>query len=230
MKWQPWTCGNCIEDAQREIRATQLASCENVAAQMARIGKLRRVRTPNGKHPRVVNLFQHPRKPTERPPRYAEAFLIEYDGGSPEPSYLGLALSQDGSTVYDVGLPVGGVAKDRFGPKRNLTGFIIKNEINLELLSEAAARPTHDSWFEYAARSFLRTARHIGVKPDFSLVLEPEQLAIEADQARDGESEIHSVEVDNDPDAEVQLQPTPIRQPTPPVSPPLPLPHPEMDW
>lgn len=220
-RWEPWTCGNCIEDGQREIRAAQLANCENVAQQMGARTKLRKARTPNGKHPRLVNLFQHPRKPTERPPRFAEALLIEYDGGAPEPSYKGLALSPDGSTVYDVGLPVSGVAKDRFGPKRNLTGFIVNNVINVELLTEAALRSTKDPWFEYAARSFLRAARHIGITPDFSLVF---------DQAAGSTSEpaIHSIEIERDADATVQLQPPVIvAQLDPPLTPPLPLPHPQ---
>ncbi len=269
-KWEPWTCGNCIEDGQREIRADQLARCENVTKQMTAMPKLRKVKTPNGKHPTVVNLFQHPRKPTERPPRYAEAFLIEYDGGSEAPTYEGLALSLDGTTVYKVGLPVTGVPKDRFGPKRNLTGFIVKNEVNVELLTEAATRSTSDSWFEYSARSFLRAARHIGVTPDFSLVFPTAEEALaaleeadslDADSAIDeierddsdevvlngvahhgvehngevldihtGEiREIHSVEVERDTDAEVQLQaPVMLRQLDPPLSPPLPLPHPTM--
>ncbi len=220
-RWEPWTCGNCIEDSQRDIRALQLERCENVAAQMGAIRRLRRVRTPNGKHPRLVNLFGHPRRPTERPPRYAEAYLIEYDAGPPEPTYEGLALSRDGSTVYDVGLPVSGVAKDRFGPKRNLSGFIVKNEINVELLAEAASRSTKDAWFEYAARSFLRAARHIGVKPDFSLVVEHAPV--------DADVEIHSVEVEHDTEATVQLQqPLILHQLDPPLSPPLPLPHAQM--
>ncbi len=220
-KWEAWTCGNCIEDGQREIRANQLLRCENVVAQIGAIPKLRSVRTPNGKHPRVVNLFQHPRKATDRPPRYAEAFLIEYDGGPPDPSFEGLALSLDGSTVYDVGLPVSGVSKDRFGPKRSLDGFIVKNEITLELLAEASARSTTDPWFEYAARSFLRAARHIGVKPDFTRAVEEVPVEVEP--------EIHSIEIEHDTEATVQLQLLPGRQTiAPPLTPALPLPHPQI--
>lgn len=286
-RWEAWTCGNCIEDSQREMRALQLARCENVSLQMQRTRKLGNVRTPNGKRPPLVNLFQHPRKPTERPPRYATAYLIEYDGGPPDPRFEGLALSQDGSTVYNVGLPVTGVPKDRFGPKRNLSGYIVKNVIDVELLDEASGRATNDSWFEFAARSFLRVAHHIGIKPDFSIVFDapdpdpsPDELSDElGDQLSDelGDElsdtpdpeadvdgvadpeltrlmdstaraapdadhapedavhapgstvldEIQSVEVEHDRSATVQLQPAAAsRQPDPPLSPPLPLPHP----
>ncbi|MEO6122384.1 MAG: DUF2510 domain-containing protein [Ilumatobacteraceae bacterium] len=313
-RWEAWTCGNCIEDGQREIRALQLARCENVSLQMQRLPKLRNVRTPNGKRPPRVSLFQHPRKPTERPPRYATAYLIEYDGGPPDPRFEGLALSQDGSTVYNVGLPVTGVPKDRFGPKRNVSGYIVKNVIDVELLDEASARSTKDPWFEYAARSFLRVAHHIGIKPDFSIVFEVPALAPPPDDRRDDNDqfeggperddarlddddriaaefdddadqpsedagsdtpvdvdspretahvasaddsaadsdddsdddsdadsdadtgdppmpnvldEIQSVEVEHDPSATVQLQSAMVsRQPDPPLSPPLPLPHP----
>jgi len=269
-RWEPWTCGNCIEDNQREIRALQLARCENVSLQMQRIPKLKNVRTPNGKRPPLVNLFQHPRKATERPPRYAEAFLVEYDGGPPNPRYEGLALSKDGSTVYNVGLPVTGVPKDRIGPKRNLAGYIVKNVIDVELLDEASGRSTKDPWFEFAARSFLRVAHHIGIKPDFSIVfdapLEPVTDDDDHDDDHDDESvdpgesadpdesvdlsesvdldlqpdgvvsdsvigviadDVQSIEVEHDPTATVQMQPTmATRQPDPPLSPPLPLPHP----
>ena len=224
-KWDAWTCGNCIEDGQREIRASQLAKCENVSLQMQAIPKLRNVRTPNGKHPPVVNLFQTPRKPTERPPRYAEAFLIEYDGGPPDPRFEGLALSLDGSTVFNVGLPVTGVGKDRFGPKRSLAGYIVKNVIDVELLTEASERSTKDPWFEYAARSFLRVAHHIGIKPDFSLVFQPAALPAPVDAPADL-GNVASVEVERDPAATVQLQPSTTRHLDPPLTPPLPLPHP----
>ncbi len=223
-RWEAWTCGNCIEDTQLSIRAEQLAKCLSAAGMMASIPKLKNIKLPNGKHPRLVNLFPHPRKNTERPPRHAEAFLIEYDGGSPNPTYRGFALSRDGSTVYNIGRPVTGVAKSRFGPKRDLSGFIVKSEINVELLTDAAARPTRDQWFEYAARSFLRVARHVGVTPQlisaYQLAAAPSLTETSSDM-----SSATSVEVDHDQDAPVQLQPARL-QLEPPLTMPLPLPHP----
>ncbi|HRE01486.1 MAG TPA: DUF2510 domain-containing protein, partial [Ilumatobacteraceae bacterium] len=193
-RWEPWTCGNCIEDAQREIRALQLARCDNVMMQMVRIPHLNRVKTPNGRRPPVISLFQHPRSPTERPPRYAQAYLVEYDGGPPNPTFEGLALSIDGSTVFNIGLPVAGVARQRFGPKRTITGYIVKNVIDIDRLSDAAAQPTTESWFEFAARSYLRCAHHIGIKPDFSLVFDPAPLPeLEPASAAIADAEPHTV-------------------------------------
>jgi len=163
--WEAWTCGSCIEKGQRYLRQQQLERCESVTEALIAIGKMRRARTTTGLKPRQVNVFERARVPGDRPVRHARAYLIMYDGGSEDSTYQGLAISADGRTVYDIGVPTGGVRKDRFGPKRSVPGYLMRSEITLEALREAAARPTNQTWFEYAARSYLKAARRLGVTP-----------------------------------------------------------------
>ena len=165
LRWEAWTCVHCLEDDQRAARARQLARCENVAAQIATIPKMARVRTITGLRPRLVNLFQRSDIAGMRPARHARAYLIEYDGGEPDSTYLGLAISATGETVFDVGAKVRGVPTARLGPKRSIQGYLIRKEITVEALREASARSTRDSWFEFASRAYLRAGRRLGIKP-----------------------------------------------------------------
>jgi len=165
LRWEAWTCVHCLEDDQRAARARQLARCENVAAQIATIPKMAGVRTITGLRPRLVNLFQRSDIAGMRPARHARAYLIEYDGGEPDSTYLGLAISATGETVFDVGAKVRGVPTARLGPKRSIQGYLIRKEITVEALREASARSTRDSWFEFASRAYLRAGRRLGIKP-----------------------------------------------------------------
>lgn len=165
LRWEAWTCVHCLEDDQRAARARQLARCENVAAQIATIPKMSRVRTITGLRPRLVNLFQRSDIAGMRPARHARAYLIEYDGGEPDSTYLGLAISAGGETVFDVGAKVRGVPTARLGPKVTIQGYLIRKEITTEALREASARSTRDSWFEFASRAYLRAGKRLGIKP-----------------------------------------------------------------
>jgi len=165
LRWEAWTCVHCLEDDQRAARARQLARCENVAAQIATIPKMSRVRTITGLRPRLVNLFQRSDIAGTRPARHARAYLIEYDGGEPDSTYLGLAISATGETVFDVGAKVRGVPTARLGPKITIQGYLIRKEITVEALREASARSTRDSWFEFASRAYLRAGKRLGIKP-----------------------------------------------------------------
>ena len=169
LRWEAWTCVHCLEDDQRAARARQLARCENVAAQIAMIPKMSRVRTITGLRPRLVNLFQRSDIAGMRPARHARAYLIEYDGGEPDSTYLGLAISATGETVFDVGAKVRGVPSARIGPKVTIQGYLIRKEITLDALREASARSTKDSWFEFASRAYLRAGKRLGIK-----VMDPE--------------------------------------------------------
>jgi len=164
LRWEAWTCVHCLEDDQRAARARQLARCENVAAQIAMIPKMSRVRTITGLRPRLVNLFQRSDIAGMRPARHARAYLIEYDGGEPDSTYLGLAISATGETVFDVGAKVRGVPSARIGPKVTIQGYLIRKEITLDALREASARSTKDSWFEFASRAYLRAGKRLGIK------------------------------------------------------------------
>jgi hypothetical protein len=164
-RWDAWTCGGCIELGRRELRAEQLARCESVAPHLAALGTMRRVRTYTGLRPRKVSLFE--RVPgVNRPPRAAQAYLIEYDAGEENSTYQGLAISADGNTVYDVGVPMLGVKSAHAGPKRRRSGYHLRRAISIEALREAAAAPTEQTWFEYASRAYLRAAKRLMIEPD----------------------------------------------------------------
>jgi Protein of unknown function (DUF2510) len=165
LRWEAWTCVHCLEDDQRAARARQLARCEDVAAQIATIRKMKRVRTITGLKPPMVNLFQRSDIAGMRPARHARAYLIEFDGGEPNSTNVGLAISATGETVFDVGAKVGGVPKARIGPKATIRGYLIRKEITVEALREASARPTRDSWFEFASRAYLRAGKRLGIAP-----------------------------------------------------------------
>jgi Protein of unknown function (DUF2510) len=171
--WEAWTCGNCIEQGQRYLREQQLERCESVAPQLAALGRVGRIRTTTGLKPRPVNVLQRSRTPGGRPVRRARAYLIMYDGGAEDSTYQGLAISGDATTVFDIGVPTGGVRKDRIGPKHTVPGYLLRTEITLESLREAAERPTTSTWFEYAARAYLKAAKRLGVTP-MAVDLEPE--------------------------------------------------------
>jgi hypothetical protein len=171
--WPAWTCLSCIARAQRLLRSTQLQRCEDVALQLVLSPPLHRRRTVTGHRPRLVNLFPRVSGPDERAVRHATAYLIQYDGDGQDATYQGLAVSPDRTTVYDVGIPYVGVASDRIGPKRTLAGYLVIEEISIQRLREAAARPTNEPWFEVAARVFLRAGARLGIAP-----FEPQQLAL----------------------------------------------------
>lgn len=173
-RWEAWTCGGCIEQGRRELRAEQLARCESAAPQLAALGKMRSVRTYTGLRPRRVNLFERT-SGVRRPPRSAQAYLIEYDSGEEDSTYQGLAISADGVTVYDVGVPMVGVASARFGPKRSRSGYHLRKTITIEALRDAAAGPTEQPWFEYAARAYLRAAKRLMIEPEHAA---PPPLAV----------------------------------------------------
>jgi hypothetical protein len=183
--WEAWTCHHCVSDTQRMLRAEQLVRCEDVAIQIALHIKLDKIRTITGHKPRVVNLFHRTADADLRPGRHAEAFLIQYDGGDEGATYTGLAISPDGRTVYDVGIPTVGVRRDRVGPKRTIPGYLITEEITLERLRLGAARSTRETWFEFAARVYLRAGARIGIAPlDHAAILEAEAAAaLAAEQA-----------------------------------------------
>ena len=164
-RWEAWTCGGCIELGRRELRVEQLARCESVAPQLAGLGAMRRVRTYTGLRPRKVHLFD--RVPgVSRPPRAAQAYLIEYDAGEENSTYQGLAISADGTTVYDVGVPMLGVKSAHAGPKRRRSGYHLRRAVSIEALRAAAAAPTEQTWFEYASRAYLRAAKRLMIEPD----------------------------------------------------------------
>ena len=164
-RWDAWTCGGCIELGRRELRAEQLARCESVAPHLAALGTMRRVRTYTGLRPRKVHLFE--RVPgVNRPPRAAQAYLIEYDAGEENSTYQGLAISADGNTVYDVGVPTLGVKSAHAGPKRRRSGYHLRRAISIEALRDAADAPTEQTWFEYASRAYLRAAKRLMIEPD----------------------------------------------------------------
>jgi hypothetical protein len=170
-RWDAWMCGGCIEDGRRQLRAEQLARCEAVAPRLMSLGKIRRVRTFTGLRPRRTNLFAPSvlsgSRP-KRPVRAARAYLIEYDSGEETSTYRGLAMSRDGSTIYEVGVPQRGVASTRPGPKPSRAGYELRSTVSIELLREAEISPTSDNWFEHAARAFLRGARRLKIEPDLS--------------------------------------------------------------
>ena len=164
-RWDAWTCGGCIELGRRELRAEQLARCESVAPHLAALGRMRRVRTYTGLRPRKVNLFE--RVPgVNRPPRAAQGYLIEYDAGEETSTYQGLAISRDGASVYDVGVPMLGVKSAHVGPKRRRSGYHLRRTITIEALRDSAAAPTEQTWFEHAARAYLRAAKRLMIEPD----------------------------------------------------------------
>ncbi len=181
--WEAWTCHHCVSDTQRMLRAEQLVRCEDVAIQIALHVKLGKIRTITGHRPRLVNLFHRCADADVRPGRHAEGFLIQYDGGEEGATYTGLAISPDGRTVYDVGIPTVGVRRDRIGPKRTIPGYLITEEITLERLRLGAARSTRETWFEFAARVYLRAGARIGIAPlDHAAILEAEAAAALAAQ------------------------------------------------
>ncbi len=147
----------------------QLRNCEDLAAKLAAISKMKRMRITTGYRPRQANLFDRLQTPGERPVRYASAYVLQYDGGSDDSTYEGLAISADGITVYDLGVPALGVRKARIGPKRNIRGYRIRREITITALRDAAAAPTSVTWFEYASRAYVRAALRLGIKPDPSV-------------------------------------------------------------
>ena len=164
-RWEAWTCHGCIEGAQRMMRVHQLSRCEEVSLQFALHATLHRMRTITGHKPRLVNLFQRNAKHGGRHVRRAVAYLIQYDGDADDASYTGLAVTPDGRTVFDVGIPTVGVRKDRGGPKHNIPGYLITEEISLDRLRIAADRPTKETWFEFASRVYLRAAERLGITP-----------------------------------------------------------------
>jgi len=166
--WDAWTCGGCITQGQRYLRDQQLARCENVAPRLAALGKMRKVRTTTGLRPRQVNIFERAQIPGDRPVRIARAYLVMYDGGSENSTYQGLAISGDGQTIYDIGVPTGGLRKDRIGPKKSIPGYMLRTQITIESLREAADRPTTATWFEFAARAYLKGAERLGVTADLT--------------------------------------------------------------
>ena len=68
-RWPAWTCESCIEDDQREIRAMQLQNCEDIAAKLSAIPRMKRMRITTGYRPRQANLFDRLQTPGERPVR-----------------------------------------------------------------------------------------------------------------------------------------------------------------
>jgi hypothetical protein len=164
--WEPWTCEGCIETAQRLMRSTQLQRCEDVALLLSFMPSMRKTRTITGHRPGKVNLFATARNLDERPIRSARAFLIEYDAGAEDSTYRGFAVSGDRKHVFVVGVPTAGVRSGRIGPHRTVAGYVLRREITIEHLREAAATSTHDTWFEYASRSYLRAAARLGVTPE----------------------------------------------------------------
>ena len=100
-----------------------------------------------------------------RPARHARAYLIEYDAGEPDSTYVGLAISADGRTIFDVGAAMSGVTKARMGPQATIKGYLIRKEITVDALREASARSTKDSWFEFASRAYLRAGKRLGIAP-----------------------------------------------------------------
>ncbi|MCU1393232.1 MAG: hypothetical protein JWM34_1660 [Ilumatobacteraceae bacterium] len=174
-RWDAWICGGCIEDGRRQIRAEQLAKCESVAPRMASLGKIRKVRTFTGLRPRRTTLFGQ-QFSGRRQVREAKAYLIEYDSGEEHSTYAGLAMSRDGTTIYEVGVPLRGVASARLGPKRSRAGYELRSTITIDLLREAEIGSTSDNWFEHAARAFLRGARRLRIEPDLSQPLPRPEL------------------------------------------------------
>jgi hypothetical protein len=165
LRWDAWTCASCIEIDQRSARAFQLARCESLAAQIATIPKMSRVRTITGLRPRMANMFHRSDIAGVRPARHARAYLIEYDAGEPDSTYVGLAISADGRTIFDVGAAMSGVTKARMGPQATIKGYLIRKEITVDALREASARSTKDSWFEFASRAYLRAGKRLGIAP-----------------------------------------------------------------
>ncbi|MCU1391110.1 MAG: hypothetical protein JWL72_4448 [Ilumatobacteraceae bacterium] len=166
-RWNSWMCGSCIEDGRRQLRAEQLARCESVAPRMASLGRIRGVRTFTGLRPRRANLFGQTMA-GRRAVRAAKAYLIEYDAGEENSTYQGLAMSKDGTTIYEVGAPTRGVASARMGPKPSRSGYELRSTVSIELLRAAESTATSDNWFEHAARAFLRAARRLKIEPDLS--------------------------------------------------------------
>ncbi|MCU1364821.1 MAG: hypothetical protein JWN39_460 [Ilumatobacteraceae bacterium] len=164
-RWNSWMCGSCIEDGRRQLRAEQLARCESVAPRMASLGRIRGVRTFTGLRPRRANLFGQTMA-GRRAVRAAKAYLIEYDAGEENSTYQGLAMSKDGTTIYEVGAPTRGVASARMGPKPTRSGYELRSTVTIELLRAAESTATSDNWFEHAARAFLRGARRLRIEPD----------------------------------------------------------------
>src|SRR5262249_28723257 len=118
VRWEAWTCNQCVEDGQRYLRDRQLERCESVTPQLLAMGKMRRVRTTTCLKPRKVNVFEGQEAAGDRPVRRSKPYLVMYDGASEDSTFQGYAVSRDGSTVYDVGIPTGGVKSKRFGPKK----------------------------------------------------------------------------------------------------------------
>ena len=176
-RWEAWTCEGCIQETKRAMRSDQLQCCEDVAEMLSAIPKMRTIRKTRmttGYRPQSVNLFERIQTSGDRPPRYARAYLVQYDGGSEDSTYEGLAISADGGTVFDVGVPAIGVRTARIGPKRRIRGYRIRREITLDGLREAAAGPTTATWFEFASRSFLRAAARVGLTPEARSPADPQ--------------------------------------------------------
>ena len=185
-RWDAWMCGGCIETGRRRLRAEQLARCESVAPRLAALPKIRKVRTFTGLRPRRTNLFS-PSRGLARPVRAARGYLIEYDSGEENSTYTGLAMSGDGTTIYDVGSPVIGTASARRGPKLGHSGYSLRSTISIERLRDACDAPTNNTWFEHAARAYLRGAHRLEIEPDLSQPMErPDQSILDAIAADDG--------------------------------------------
>lgn len=194
--WQAWTCNNCVVEGQRYLRDRQLERCESVTPQLLTMGKMRRIRTTTGLKPRKVNVFERASVADERPVRRARPYLVMYDGASEDSTFQGLAISGDGSTVFDVGVPAGGVRSGRIGPKKTVAGYMLRAEITIDALREAAAKPTTANWFEYAARAYLAAANRLRLQPlPTTPPVEQTERVIEADVANESIADTDNVAV-----------------------------------